>query len=114
MLTTKWDEVQVEYGKMSQLGHQAVLQAAKVGQMLIDLKAVTEHGDWAPKLSRAINLPTAAANIAGAKLMRLAPVDDALPPQPCKVPAFKDELADFIMYVKVGKFTSIFRSPVKS
>ena len=28
------------------LGFQAVLQAAKVGQMLIELKAVTAHGEF--------------------------------------------------------------------
>jgi len=34
-----WEQVRDEWGKAEQMGHQAVLQAAKVGQMLIELKA---------------------------------------------------------------------------
>ena len=34
------------------MGVQSVLQAAKVGQMLIELKAETPHGEFAEKYSR--------------------------------------------------------------
>ena len=36
-MTTTWDDVRAEWSKAQQMGHQAVLQAAKVGQMLLEL-----------------------------------------------------------------------------
>lgn len=38
------------------MGHQSVLQAAKVGKMLIDLKAVTAHGEFNAKVTRVLLL----------------------------------------------------------
>jgi hypothetical protein len=37
-LTTTWDDVRGEWSKAQQMGYQAVMQAARVGQMLIDMK----------------------------------------------------------------------------
>lgn len=48
------------------------MQAAKVGQMLIELKEVTAHGEWAAKLAHALNLTPAGANTSGSRLMKLA------------------------------------------
>ena len=58
-------------GSVILLGFQAVLQAAKVGQMLIELKAVTAHGEFAAnaqragflKMSQLQNLMTLARNL---------------------------------------------------
>ena len=43
-------------GSVILLGFQAVLQAAKVGQMLIELKAVTAHGEFLPKVTSVLLL----------------------------------------------------------
>lgn len=66
-----WELVREEWSKAEQMGHQSVLQAAKVGQMLIDLKAVTAHGEFKEKCSsaalleyrQAANLMTLARNL---------------------------------------------------
>ena len=47
-----WDSVKTEYSKMTQMGWQSVQQGAKVGQMLIELKANCEHGEFKAKVQR--------------------------------------------------------------
>lgn len=67
---TTWDDVRTEYGKMAQMGYQSVLQAVKVGAMLIELKEDTDHGEWEVNVNRA--LQTKAARQTAFNLMRLA------------------------------------------
>ena len=67
-----WDAVNAEYGKMTQMGWQSVQQAAKVGQMLIELKASCKHGEFTSKLTSVSGLKVDAANQMASRLMRLA------------------------------------------
>jgi hypothetical protein len=68
-----WELVREEWSKAEQMGHQSVLQAAKVGQMLIDLKAVTAHGEFLPNLTRVLGIEKKEhANVAASRLMTLA------------------------------------------
>jgi hypothetical protein len=69
---TTWESVRIEYGKMSQMGFQSVLQAAKVGEMLIALKKETPYREFSSTLERFIpemtkstraNLMTLASNM---------------------------------------------------
>jgi hypothetical protein len=50
---TTWEQVREAWATAEQLGFQAVLQAAKVGQMLIELKASTAHGEFMANYQRA-------------------------------------------------------------
>jgi len=50
---TTWEQVREEWGKAEQMGFQAVLQAARVGQMLIELKAECKHGEFVAKAQHA-------------------------------------------------------------
>ncbi len=63
-----WEQVREEWNKAEQMGRQSVFQAAKVGQMLIELKESTPHGEFKEKCSSAALLEYRQA----ANLMTLA------------------------------------------
>lgn len=65
---TTWEQVKEEASKMQQMGWQSVQQAAKVGQMLIEMKAETPHGEFLANSQRATNLKDKQVN----NLMTLA------------------------------------------
>ena len=70
---TTWEQVREEWGKAEQMGFQAVLQAAKVGQMLIELKAECKHGEFVSNLTRVLGIEKKeTANMAASRLMTLA------------------------------------------
>lgn len=48
---TTWEQVREEWSKAEQMGHQSVLQAATVGQMLIDLKEVTPYREFQQRVA---------------------------------------------------------------
>ena len=50
-----WDAVREAYGRMQQMGWQSVLQAARVGAMLIELKRETPHGEFMANWTRVSN-----------------------------------------------------------
>lgn len=55
---TTWETLRLEYGKMSHMGWQSVLQAAKVGAMLIELKKDCPHkGDGNFNLRVKVEMP---------------------------------------------------------
>jgi len=66
-----WDEVRDEWGKAEQMGFQAVLQAAKVGQMLIEIREGMPQVEFVQRAgqeagiakSQAFNLMTLARNL---------------------------------------------------
>jgi hypothetical protein len=67
-----WEQVRDEWGKAEQMGHQAVLQAAKVGQMLIELKAECPHkGEGNFRTRAEVALPKVSMDAIG-RLMTLA------------------------------------------
>lgn len=57
------------WSKAEQMGYQAVEQAAQVGLMLIELKAVTAHGEFKNRTRAALQ---GASNDTGERLMTLA------------------------------------------
>lgn len=69
-LPDEWEQVKTEWDKTNQLGYEAVMQAVTVGQLLIDLKGDTKHGEFKKKVQRdapfeyrtAANLMTLAKN----------------------------------------------------
>jgi hypothetical protein len=68
-----WEDVRQEWDKANQMAGQSVLQAVKVGKMLIALKSVTPHGEWLANLTTLLSLQSASAsNMFASRLMRMA------------------------------------------
>jgi hypothetical protein len=65
---TTWEQVRDEWSKAEQMGAQSVLQAAKVGQMLIELKADTPYREFSQACERLLSMKKDSAN----RLMTLA------------------------------------------
>lgn len=70
----EWEQVKSEWDKTNQLGYLAVEQAAKVGQMLINLKGDTKPGKFQEEVKRAALFEYRTA----ANLMALAKNKDLL------------------------------------
>ena len=52
--TTCWDDIRSEWSKAQQMGHQAVMQAAKIGRMLIDMKGDTPIRDFVQRAEQEV------------------------------------------------------------
>ena len=98
---TKWEQVREEWSKAEQMGVQSVLQAAKVGQMLIELKAETPYREFHARVSEigiqqqhssrlmtlARHLPLLQQHKPDSQRAALALIKAQQPPKPKAIPA---------------------------
>lgn len=74
-VTTNWDDVRNEWSKAQQMGHQAVLQVAKVGRMLSELRGDMPMRDFVSRVKQ--ELPDLDLNLT--KISRLETLAHNIP-----------------------------------